>query len=347
MAGFPLYLWGVGRFYRIRYPAARRLEVRCPDGGKLCIYHRPARYRRYLEPVVLCHGIATNHLNMDFEPPYSLAVALADAGFECFSVDWRGSGLSRPPPGKARYDVQVDDLIRMDAPTLVDCALLHAQSPKAFWLGHSMGALVGYAAAQEGLEVKLKGLLAMGAPVFFEFKPWLQSSVRLGTWLSFPWAFRQRLFARALAPFLGYVTLPLSDTIVNPKAILPAVQRKVYANIIESVGRRLLRQFSDWISHDAFVSADGKTDYRKGLSRLTLPALVMGGSADRLATARSVRAQFDLLASTDKTLMLFGVENGDGLDYGHGDLIFGALAPKEIHPRIIHWLTARATPLPP
>ncbi len=71
--------------------------------------------------------------------------------------------------------------------------------------------------------------------------------------------------------------------------------------------------------------------------------LVIGGSRDRLAPPSCVRSQFEQLGSRDKTLMIFGPENGDRMDYGHGDLIFGEGAPREIYPAILRWLEARAT----
>ena len=45
--------------------------------------------------------------------------------------------------------------------------------------------------------------------------------------------------------------------------------------------------------------------------------------------------------------MLFGRENGDTLDYGHGDLLFGENAPLEVYPRILRWVSDRASALPP
>jgi len=43
--------------------------------------------------------------------------------------------------------------------------------------------------------------------------------------------------------------------------------------------------------------------------------------------------------------MLFGRDNGDVLEYGHGDLLFGQGAPREVYPRIVSWVAERATRL--
>jgi pimeloyl-ACP methyl ester carboxylesterase len=113
--------------------------------------------------------------------------------------------------------------------------------------------------------------------------------------------------------------------------------------MMSSISRGVLTQFDDWITNDAFRSADRTIDYRAGLPSLTLPVLVMGGSRDRLAPPECLRAQFEVVGSPDKTLIVLGPENGDAMDYGHGDLIFGSGAPSEAYPRILRWLEARAT----
>jgi homoserine acetyltransferase len=114
--------------------------------------------------------------------------------------------------------------------------------------------------------------------------------------------------------------------------------------MMSSMSRKVLLQFQDWIRHDAFRSFDGSVDWRAGLSRLQLPVLVMGGSVDRLATVENLHAQYALLTAPDRTLHVFGKDRGDRMDYGHGDLIFGAGAPREVYPVIRAWLEAHATP---
>jgi pimeloyl-ACP methyl ester carboxylesterase len=338
-----VWVEGVRRWYRIEAEPAELEHVPTADGCELAVLHRRPRVRRFREPVLLCHGISVSARNFDYEPPYSLAHYLADRGFECFSADWRGAGASRPAPGRPRYGFSVDDHIRLDAPALLAHARASAGAPP-FWLGHSMGALIGYAAAQEHGE-HFAGLVAIGAPVYFPFERWMHRALDLAVWLAWPRALRQRWLSVAIAPWLGYVTLPLSDLMLNPQAISPRQQRKLYANLIGTISRGVLRQFSDWIHHDAFRSLDHRVDYREGLRRLAMPALVLGGSADRLARPAAIEGQFALLGSNDKTLMIFGPENGDEMPYGHGDLIFGEGAPREVFPRIAAWLEEHATPL--
>jgi pimeloyl-ACP methyl ester carboxylesterase len=338
-----LYLWVVARLLRPRGERPTQYVARTRDGWAISVYHRPALRRRFREPVLLCHGLATNHLNVDFDPPYSLAQAFAEAGFEAFSVDWRGAGRSRPPRGRGRFDFDADDLIEQDAPAVMDLVLQRSSATRLFWVGHSLGGLVGYGVLGGSGGSRISGLCALGVPVYFRHPKWLGLAMRACTWLAWPFAFRQRLVSLALAPFVGRVTLPLSDVLINPQAIAPPVLRRIYANLIGSMGYRLLRQLGSWSARDQFCNRDGTIDYRARLAHITQPVLVLGGTQDGLVSPDAVRAQAALLGTPDKTVMLFGRENGDTLEYGHGDLLFGTGAPEEVYPRIVTWVSERAT----
>lgn len=342
LAGWTLLVW---RIYRLKRPSPVPVEVVAQDGWRLTFYRRSPAVRRFEEPVLLCHGLAANHRNMDFEPPNSLAMYLADAGFECFSVDWRGTLASRGAPRKKRAtDYSVDDHIRLDAPAFLQAALELSGARRAFWVGHSLGGLIGYAVAQGEAAPKLAGVISIGSPAFFQYAPWMRLVVSWAKRLAWPRAIRQRWFSVVTAPFLGHVTLPLTEVVMNPHHIPARLQRKVYAQVVSSISRRVLAQFEDWLTHDRFTSADGRVDYRAGLAQLQVPLLITAGSSDYLAPPAAVTRAYEAAGSVDKTLMVFGRDNGDALDYGHGDLIFGSGAPLEVFPRLGAWLQGRATP---
>ena len=206
--GNVVWVLGVRRLYRPRTAPPQLLRARCQDGWEIAVHARRAPQRRFEEPVLLCHGLAANRFTFDFTPPYSVAHYLAEAGFDCFSVEWRGTGHSRkPPPGRRYTDFTVDDHILQDAPALLELALRETGARQAFWLGHSLGGLVGYGVAQGPAGARLKGLLPLGAPVFFQYRPYLQALVGLGVRAAWPHRLRQEWTSAGLAPFLGYVAL--------------------------------------------------------------------------------------------------------------------------------------------
>jgi pimeloyl-ACP methyl ester carboxylesterase len=343
--GWALWAGLVFFLYRVRAAPPRAvLRARCSDGWKIALHFRPAEKRRFEEPVLLCHGLAANRYTFDFEPPYSLAHSLSAAGFDCYSVEWRGTGASGwAPLGRRWWDYSIDDHIRLDAPAAVERVLEASGAKKVFWVGHSLGGLIGYAAAEGPVGAALAGLVALGSPVFFPADPLVRTAVKLGAVAAWPFGLRQRMVSLTLAPFLGRITLPLSDVVINPQHMPPAIQRKVYAKMVSAMGHRVLSQFRDWIEHDAFRSRDRSLDYRAALPKLKVPLLVLGGSSDRLARREAVEGQYALAGSEDKTLVIFGKDNGDAYDYGHGDLLFGTGVAREVHPLMLRWLSERAT----
>src|SRR5215468_11084454 len=199
------YLAAVRAFYRLRSPRPELEWVPTPDGTRLAVHRRRPAVRRFVEPVLLCHGLAANHVNFDFDPPHSLAHVLAAAGFEVFSVDWRGAGASQARRPWQRYLYDADDLIAQDGPALLAHALERTGARRAFWVGHSLGALVGYGVLGGPHGSGISGMCAIGAPVFFRYTGWVWRLSRLALWLAWPLAFRQRLLSIGLAPFLGRV----------------------------------------------------------------------------------------------------------------------------------------------
>ncbi len=333
----------VRRHYRVRAEPPTLLKATCLDSWEIGVHYRAAAPRRFREPVLLCHGLAANHFNFDFEPPFSLAHALAERGFDCFSIDWRGTGASRRSPRqRCSADYSVDDHIRLDAPALLDLALKKTGARQAFWVGHSLGGLIGLAVAQGERAKQLRGLVTIGAPVFFNYDRLIKEAVRFGLVAAWPHRLRHEMISVALAPFLGRIVLPFSDVIVYPRHVPPAVQRKLYAQLITSVGRKVLAQFDDWIEHNAFRSVDRGIDYREGIKHITLPMLMIAGSRDRLAPPIAVQWGSELSQTSDTTFRIFGRKHGDTQEYGHGDLIFGQRAPEEVFPLIANWLASRA-----
>src|SRR4029453_17448868 len=239
--------------------------VQTPDGTRLAVHHRRPEVRRFVEPVLLCHGLAANYVSFDFDPPHSLAPVFAAAGFEVFSVDWRGAGASLARRPWQRYLFDADDLIAEDGPALLAHALERTGAPRAFWVGHSLGALVGYGVLGGPHGGRIQGICALGAPVFFRYTGWLVRLSRLALVLAWPLAFRQRWLSIATAPFLGRVTLPFTELLINPKAIAPHVLGKMYCHLVSSMGYRLLRQLGDWGRNESFSSRGGRVCYPEQL----------------------------------------------------------------------------------
>jgi pimeloyl-ACP methyl ester carboxylesterase len=342
--GLLLGAWTVlaRRLSRLREVPGRHLRMRAADGWEVSVFHRAPAVRRYAEPVVLAHGLGVTHRFMDFEPPWSLAHALNEAGFETYAVDFRGTGRS----GRWGRGHGVDEHIHLDVPAVLEAVRRQSGAAGVLWVGHSLGGLIGLAAAGGPAAGRVKGLVALGSPVFMGSHPLLARALGLGLLLSWPFRLRLSWVTLAAAPLVGWRALPFTEVVMNPAHVPPAVQRQLSGAVLDSVSHGVLRQLSEWLGSGEFRSRDGQVDYRAQALKLEIPLLFCAGMVDHLAPAEGVVRAFEASGTADKTVVLFGRAHGHGMDYGHGDLCFGSGAPTEVFPVVRQWLEARATPLP-
>jgi pimeloyl-ACP methyl ester carboxylesterase len=330
-----------GWVYRVR-PAHDELRfARTPDGWRIAVARRAPRGEPRWPPVLLCHGLSANRESLDFGVPrYSLALALASAGFDCFALDLRGHGDSRRGSPQAW---NFDTYLSQDIPAALDEVRAATRSDSVLWVGHSQGALLGLVAA--GLfPTRIAGVVALAPPTHFHAQTALRRLL--------PFAFLatgrgHRFLARAATPIAGWFHPGLAQFAWNSRNIDRLVYRQVLANVVEDVPPQVFRQFLDWMRRDRFASVDGLTDYRARLSGARQPALFVSGAVDLLAPPEAVRAGYELWAG-EKEYWNAGRTAGLSVDYGHSDLIFGRNAPDEIYPRIVAWMRAHSEPvLPP
>lgn len=315
----------------------QRVDVPTADGWTVVAWHRPAVRRRFDVPVVLCHGLANNHAFMEFRGAQNLAKFLSEEGFDCYSVDLRGAGKSRPPD-EGPWDATVDDHVRFDLPALVDEICRRSGSTQVAWVGHSLGGVVALAASSTSLKDRFAALVTIGSPVFFRFPSALRWLVRLACWLA-PWGQFDATVVRLIAPAAGRAPPPkLTAATANLRNLEPLAQRYLVANVFAPMWKGVLRQLEGWMVNDTFRSVDGAVDYRAGLAQLEAPTLVIGGTVDQLAPPDVTRDYFELLRAPGRELVLFGKTFGHSAEYGHGDLVVGREAHVEVYPVIRRFL---------
>jgi pimeloyl-ACP methyl ester carboxylesterase len=302
------------------------------DGWRLAVVRYRAKEPRGL-PVLLCHGIAANHLNLDLTPDRSLARALAAAGYDTWSVELRGRGLSTQPQlfNKFRYDWSFDEYVEKDAPAAIAEVLRATGAPKLHWVGFSIGGLIGYAIAKDP---RIASMVCLAAPSTFTFQrkylyAWPLRNLR---WL------KHRFLMRLLAPLAGYWRPKLLS---SPENLDGAVIRRFLVNGAANFSGNEMLQYGDWLEGDHFRSIDHRRDYRALLPGISLPILVVAGNKDLLAPPPAVKDAYDAIGSAEKQLTIVSRGNGFASNYGHLDLMLGDSAVKDVYPLVVRWLDAR------
>jgi predicted alpha/beta hydrolase len=181
------------------------------------------------------------------------AEAAALAGWDAYTLDFRGHGRSRPPaprrPGWG-FDVYVDE----DLPAAVRAVLETSGASSYAYVGHSLGGLAGVAAFATGRAPVPSKLLLVTA------SPWTNGGLR----------------KRAVAALLVLLSRPLGFLPARPFG-LGADEPHAY-----------LTDLRRWVETRAWRSREG-TDYLAAASELRVPTLVLRGREDWMVGAAEAR----------------------------------------------------------
>lgn len=297
------------------------------DGATIALgrYH-PRGGRRFVEPVVLAHGLFANRFDLDFDERYSFARALAARGFETWVLELRGRGHAGPHARPTTFDAQAEHDVR---------AALRAVGQRALWVGHSKGGLAAYAHLSRNPQAPIAGLVALGSPVRPQHPAAARALVRLLSQLGALPVLPLRAVTRA-ATLTGLPPEPFASWLVNPKNLEPRVVRQALWNVSADVYGGVARQLARWFDTGRFDAESG-LDYLAAMRAIRAPTLLVAGNADRLATPAAVFAAQAALGGPVETFVAEG--------FGHGDLTVGLRAPGEVLPVVAEFLQRVATRL--
>jgi pimeloyl-ACP methyl ester carboxylesterase len=349
------------------------------DGWELNLIRYKSE-KTFENPVILCHGLAANKNSVDFGNintdewlKYSLASYLSileqdrKISFDCWVAQLRGRGKKitfDPEKNPDKYKWCVDDYIEKDVPSIINYVqnwylINRKHKPKIFWIGKSMGGMIGYAYAQtdEGKK-NLKGLITIGSPMAFEYNSILLEPIaRLAPRnISFPINVSEILQKKKI----------YMDAFKKAAANQENIDSKILKKYIDigmnnTISSKVLNQFLLFYRHNNFCKYPknpwlfdfvGKTpllkkispiySYKKNIYRIETPLLAIAGNDDKAADPREVRFCSRNVNSQDVTYINFCKKDGYSKDYGHLDLNLGLNVKNEVYNYIYNWLKLRS-----
>jgi len=328
------------------------LTVLTDDGWELAVFRFPPAPAAAAEPwfgapVVLWHGTSVNRFNYLTEGS-NLARYLSERGFDVWIPEHRGDRTSRGPT-RAAYasgDWNVDDLAAHDVPAVLARIRAETNRPKIWWVGHSLGGILGAMTLQGADAEAIAGLVTIGSPGAWTHAQDLgRKAMRLHGTVPKTGQVPTRGIARMLKTTVNVASDdPLLHAIYNLDNVDAVALLDFIGVGMENIGRGMVAQYLAWIESGRITSADGRTDYTAGLARITTPTLMLAGRVDHIAPPWTVRAAYDGLGSTDKQFVVLGRGWGQHHDYGHADLLLGDWAEDEVFPLVSGWIEERATP---
>jgi acylglycerol lipase len=239
--------------------------------------------------VVLAHG-ASEHSGR-----YAWTAArLAERGYATYAPDHRGHGRSAGPRA---YIDRMDNVVA-DLDRVVDLAAAAHPDVPLFLLGHSMGGAVALSYALEHQD-KLDGLVLSAPLAALEAAPaWQRAAGRV---------------LSVVAPKLGVV--PIDSTSVSRD---PEVVRDYDEDPLNFHGKLPARSVAE-----LSAAIDGFPD---GATRLTLPVLVMHGTADTLVPPAATDMLEARLGSEDKSVIRYDGLYHELLNEPERDRVLGDIA---------------------
>lgn len=314
------------------------VELRADDGAGLALHHHPGAG----PPVVVVHGLSSNHWCWDLAPGRSLAEALVAAGYDAWLLDLRGHGDARNLRPRTERGWTMDDYGRYDLKAAIDYVRARTGYEQVGYVGHSMGGMV--AAIYQSIygDDALAALVVVGSPVDFGDPDRLLlltgRGFAVGSLLP---DIRTPAVARAALPLGEHQPLHADEILFNPENLTGPARDLMFRYAASPVYSEEVRQFGRILHEGRFVSADGAVDYTAALSGLRTPLLVIAGRVDRIAPTDRVLAYYRAAGSPEKRYVLAGKASGFSADYGHLDLPLGDAAAAEIYPLILSWLAGR------
>ncbi len=338
------------------------------DGWTLVAHHyRPTRAPKPgAMPVILCHGLTYNASFWDLDPAVSFASYLASQGYDVWSIDLRGSGMSQKwvwkldeapdmlvgsairklsngklaPTGYATADPKfanwsLDHHIVYDVPAAVRFVRKQTGAPEVAWVGHSMGGIVAIAHLARYNNPGIGRLVTVGSQV-------TMPNGQLP--LQFLAEMLQSRQLQLTGQLRGEELVNASRTSVqNMFFNVRNVDSKIYEALSGSAtdipGMALMQQYSVLGKRGELWDAKQQFSYAQSLGNITVPMFISCGAADQFAPPVVQKFLYDHVGSADKTMVIFGREQGFAVDAGHDDALVGLNSQAQVYPVIEKWLS--------
>ncbi|MDP2315022.1 MAG: alpha/beta hydrolase [Pseudomonadota bacterium] len=317
---------------------ARTTRVATKDGATIALHHHPASG----PPVVLVHGISSNHHFWDLDAEHSFADWLAARGHDVWLLDLRGHGDAtvdrRGQPQLSGW--RVDDYGRYDVAAAVDHVRGCTGYDQVAYVGHSMGGMVGSIYAATGGAGNLSAMVLVGSPGTFSKTAPMMGLARTGLaagGLALVSLDSAPLGAVAADLNRGPLKVRIQERLYNPENFVPETIDRMLRSIVSPMSRGEMAHFARMIQDERFQSWDRSIGYLDALRDVKVPAYVVVGMGDRVAAPEWVEAYATAFGGPVE-LFRAGKVSGLVADYGHLDLGLGERAATEIFPRIDAWL---------
>ena len=326
----------VVRKYKLDHEAEEIHQIKTKDGFVLSLHRtKPKSNIKQKTPIVLCHGIITNHYFMDLDNKHSLANYLAEKGFDVFNLSLRGTHSSKNPKGEV--DHSIDDFIE-DIDLVVTEVCKITSSKQVDWVGHSMGAMILYCFLSSYPSLKTKKIRKFtslaGPGNLHNIHPTL---AKIGLkYIHFLEKIDLFKLAILIIPYINLLPISFRKFSYTPQMTEKSTIKKMLYGL-ENIPRSLIKQFlQSVLLRGEIHSLDQKINYTRNFKKIKTPGLFIGANFDVVVPSHSVEYVYDKVSSKQKKFVYISKDEFSG-DYGHACLVLGENAKEDIFPLIYNF----------
>ena len=307
------------------------IEVKTTDKQSICM-HRRANDG---PPVLLAHGISSNHRFWDLTETLSVSRYLHEQGYDVWNLDFRGHGQAIFNSAHPRQGWTIDSYGNYDLHAAIEHIHAIRKQPIGF-IGHSLGGMAMAVYLATHGQQKLGCLILVASPMDFAHPDPIWLLAGTGARWSFL-GINTALLARLIS-YLPKTPFGIEQLIWNHQNIDPKIRKTMLQNIVSPMTRKELKQLAQTMNGQSFTSMDQREDYRKNLHKITIPSLFIAGRKDHIAPPDRVLAYHDAMGSKQKSFIVVSQAEGFSENYGHLGYTLGKNAPSEVYPIFYRWL---------
>ncbi|KAI7749616.1 hypothetical protein M8C21_030129 [Ambrosia artemisiifolia] len=249
-----------------------------------------------------------------------------------------------------KYNWDFDHYLEEDVPAAMEYILreCNPKDDKLLAIGHSMGGILLYSMlsrnAYERRDSRLAAIVTLGASLDYTTS---KSTLKLLTPLADP-AQALNVPAVPLGALLAaayplasrppYVMSWLNRLITAQDMMHPELMEKFVMNNFCTVPAKLLLQLTTAFQEGGLRDRSGTFFYKNHINKIDVPVLAIAGDLDLICPPEAVYETIKLVPKHLAKYKVFGEPGGP--HYAHYDLVGGRLAPEQLYPCVIEFLTA-------
>ena len=297
-------------------------------------------------PIMLVHGMGSNHIMYDYDENHSLPRYLNDQDWDVWMLDLRtcdGDGdyfFSKNSDREYinRYWDFDNTLLKIDVVTAIDFIKKVTLKNKIFFCGHSYGGYLAYAYAMLIGEENLSGIITTGACPYanpIEFQPSRLKMLQYGFYLG------KKAYVNPFGrPWDFYPKIRMD---IYKKIWKPTANTVFYYNTTPAYIQKNLGYYTDsqpaGVYVDMYFGKDPRKyngywfdpqtlyNYSGNLNKITVPILFIAGDNDTQDPKQGILNAYENVSSTIKEFYSFP-------KHSHLDLLLGENADELIFPKI-------------